>query len=137
MPKPEKRLPGGSRKLPAAVRGFQKGIRSLFKALNLPKSSEMRSRRKFYLPEGVPTTKAKKMLSTAVSTKGNRASWHRCQNLRKGFPEAPGSSQWLPEASRKVPEAYLKHKMCQNRMKCETASRNCKQGGKSPSADPA
>ncbi len=76
--------------------------------------------RKTGLPGRGPTTKAKKMFKTVVSTKGNRASWHRCQNLRKGFPEAPGSSQWLPEASRKVPEAYLKQSMGQNRLKCET-----------------
>ena len=51
----------------------------------------MRDCRKFDLPERVPTTKAKKIIKLVISTKGNMASWHKCQNLGKGFPEAPGS----------------------------------------------
>jgi hypothetical protein len=89
-----------------AAGSLQKVTKSLFEALNESKTSEMRDCRKFGLPERVPLTKSKKRLKTVVSTKGNRASWHRCQNLGKGFPETPGSSQWLPEAFRKIPEAH-------------------------------
>ena len=88
-----KTLEKASRRLPEAPNGCRRppeSYKKLIKTLNLSKSSEMRDCRKFDLPEEVPTTKAKKMLKPVISMKGNRASWHRCQNLSKGFPEAPG-----------------------------------------------
>ena len=59
---------------------------------NRSKSSEMRDCRKFGLPDRSPSTKPKKRLRAVISTKGNVASRHKCQNLRKGFPEPPRSS---------------------------------------------